>query len=62
MDNKVVETAIDKLRESLKTSFPSETNVKCLKNIGESLYFIKFPAFNEFGLNLTLQIPSMFYF
>ncbi len=60
MDYKVVEKAIDKLRESFKTDCMTETHFKCLKNIGDSLYFIKFQRFNELGLNLTLQIPSKF--
>jgi len=62
MDNKVLETAIEKLREKLKTNFPTETQLKFLKNIGDSLYFIKFLAFNDFGLNLTIQIPSNFFY
>ena len=45
--------------ESLQKHIQSieSKNIKILNNIGEYSYVIKFSQFNEYDLNLTIQIP-----
>ena len=46
--------------DDLKTHVQSESsrNLKILENIGDNSFVIKFTQFNEYDLNLTLQIPG----
>ncbi len=48
--------------DDLKAHVQSETSksLKILENIGENPYVIKFTQFNEYDLNLTLQIPGRY--
>ena len=49
--------------DELKTHVQSETSksLKILENVGEYSYVVKFTQFNEYDLNLTLQIPGKYF-
>jgi hypothetical protein len=53
-----LDQAIDKLKAHIKERHPNSSQVRVLKNVGEFAFVFKFDTFNEFDLNLTLQIPS----
>lgn len=49
---------IDSLKAHVKVQYPESAGVKVLENIGDNAFVIKFAVFNDYDINLTIQIPS----
>ena len=57
-DNDKVKFAINYVNLYLQSINANPNKVKVLENVGEFSYIIKFPQFNDFGVTITLQVPS----
>lgn len=54
-----LEKNIDSLKSYVRVLNPVESAViKVLENVGDNSYVIKFPVFNDYDLNVTIQVPS----
>lgn len=57
---KFIQNNIENLKQHIKLDHPNLANIKVIENNGEYPMTINFTSFNDYGLNLTIQIPSNF--
>lgn len=57
-NKKFVQKCIENLKNHLKTNHSDLANIKVFENVGEFPFVVKFTAFVDYDLNLTLQINS----
>lgn len=50
---------IENLKIHVKDEHPSAPGIKTLENVGDHSFVIKLNTFNDFDLNITIQIPSI---